>query len=61
MRKTFALVMTVFMTLTTTALLILAFAVLPFTRTNMIFITGVCSIGYLATFLYLDIYRKSKP
>ncbi len=46
----------IIMIVCSTALLIVGFAVLPFNRTNLIFITGIGSLGYLGAFLYYDAY-----
>jgi len=59
-RLNFILFMAIFMTIITTAIIIIGFGILDCNRTNLILIIGVSTMGYLGAFLYYDIYLKLK-
>jgi hypothetical protein len=59
-RMNFLLFMSIFMIVTTTALMIMSFYVLPACTTNLILITTMCLLGYLGAFCYYDAYQTTK-
>lgn len=59
-KKSFYLFMTVFMIVTTTIAMFAGFATLPVSRTSMMMICCLTTIGYLAAFAYFDSYIKTK-
>ena len=60
-KKSFYLFMTIFMIVTTTIAMFAGFATLPVSRTSMMLICVLTTIGYLGAFCYFDSYIKAKP
>ena len=60
-KKSFYLFMTIFMIVITTIVMFTGFAVLPVSRSSMMMICCLTTIGYLSAFAYFDMYIKSKP
>jgi NADH:ubiquinone oxidoreductase subunit 3 (subunit A) len=59
-RRRFLLFMTFFMIFITTVMTIAGFAVIPVSRGNFVFLTGMTLMGYLTAFLCYDSYLEEK-
>ena len=60
-KKSFYLFMTIFMIVVTTIVMFAGFATLPVSRSSMLVICCLTTIGYLSAFAYFDMYIKAKP
>lgn len=59
-RSKFLLFMTVFMISASFVIMILAFIIMPATKSNFLLISMVNLLGYLGAFCYYDLYLKTK-
>lgn len=59
-KSTFLLFMTVFMISASFVIMILAFIIMPATKSNFLLISIVNLLGYLGAFCYYDLYLKTK-
>lgn len=59
-KSTFLLFMTVFMISASFVIMILAFIIMPVTKSNFLLISIVNLLGYLGAFCYYDLYLKTK-
>lgn len=59
-RIKFLILMTTFMFMCTTAIILLALCILTPSWSNLFIIMCISSLGYLATYAYYDLYKRER-